>query len=66
MNKTVKKAAVGMLSQAEIESYKKNSLRFLNMGKKNALIIKVSLGKVKRTRARNLSNRLIKYIDDAL
>jgi transposase len=71
MNKASKASSDGVLSKTEIEVYEKKYLDLLESGKKECPEIIVSRGnakkgKVKRTRARNLLNRLIKYIDDAL
>ena len=71
MNKAAKDSDTGTLSKTEIETYEKRYLALLESGKQECPEIQVSKGnakkgRVKRTRARNLLNRLIKYAQDTL
>lgn len=71
MNKAAKASDTGTLSKTEIETYEKRYLELLESGKQECPEIQVSKGnakkgRVKRTRARNLLNRLIKYAQDTL
>lgn len=71
MNRAARQSTTGVLSEAEIGAYEKRYLAMLETGKKECPEIPAKYGdakkgKMKRTRARNLLNRLINFTEDTL
>lgn len=70
MNTAAKQSDTGILTEDEINAYEKRYLEILEKGKNECpeTIVESSnkKGKTKRTRARNLLNRLINFMQDTL
>ncbi len=71
MNRAARQSTTGVLSEAQIGAYEKRYLAMLETGKEECPDIPAKYGdakkgKMKRTRARNLLNRLINFTEDTL